>query len=311
MGNSQGGVTTRNNITRTIPRPAAKNAAPVSGSTTIKLEGATGTNTSKNLGTAVTLLANPQEAQNSTKTNLIDQLKELKENFSEKVKTTESPKFSLKVIRNTSMSNYKIAKNEINSLDDGKKKDRGLKLLNEIEKTIASELQKAPNEDQQKKIFTAFNDVLKEVTQTIKQEQVQINPQEALKTNTKNPPAPETKAKPMQPPGSIVNGQQTKPKQVQTEKVEDKRLKDLKGVDMASFNNMRASVLMYNDRAKGKPKLVNAAKKGFKTAMKTNRHSEKLKPIGEKFIGKKNIEAELNKLGKELFGNSYDPNKLF
>ena len=76
------------------------------------------------------------------------------------------------MIRNTSISNYKIAKNEINSLDDGKKIDRGLKLLNEIEKTIASELGKdpPPNEEHQMKMFTAFNDVMKEVTQSIKQE---------------------------------------------------------------------------------------------------------------------------------------------
>ena len=96
-----------------------------------KVRRATGTNTSKNLGTAVTFLANPQEAQNSTKTDLIDQLQDFTDNFSKKIDSTESPKFSLRVIRNTSISNYKIAKNEINSLDDGKKKDHGL-LIREI-----------------------------------------------------------------------------------------------------------------------------------------------------------------------------------
>ena len=109
------------------------------------------------------------------------------------------------------MQNYRIAKNEINSLDDGKKKDRGLKLLEKIENNIASELQKKPppDQDQQMKMFTAFNNVMEEVTQSIKQEQAQINPQEALKTNTENPPAPEAKVNAMQPPGSIVESQQT------------------------------------------------------------------------------------------------------
>ncbi|MGC6366811.1 MAG: hypothetical protein ACON35_02290 [Candidatus Marinamargulisbacteria bacterium] len=128
-----------------------------------------------------------------------------------------------------------------------------------------------------------------------------------------NPPAPKTnKPNPIPAKPTIKTPAKTTHKQVQTEKVEDKRLKDLKGVDMASFNNMRASVLMYNDRAKGKPKLENSALNSFKTAMeKTNRYADKLIPIGEKFFGKKNIEAELKNLGEELFGDSYDPNKLF
>ena len=89
MGNPQIGTTTSTSIAKTIKRQGAEKAAPLSGSTTIKLEGATGTNTSKNLGTAVTFLANPQEGQNSTKTDLIDQLQDFTDNFSKKIDSTK------------------------------------------------------------------------------------------------------------------------------------------------------------------------------------------------------------------------------